>query len=202
MVAVMKGHRFMKIVSVIISAIAFLFSLSGCSGYPHSSWLEDDSLDKIAEKRCEDIVAALENKDSSAIKAMFSQKAIEEAEDLDDEIEYIIEHYEGSLKSFKGTTSTEENINGKSKKTTVKADYTVITDKQTYVLFFVEVSNTDDETENGIYRLWLSNILFFVEKLNSENAEEEGLYLFQLAKESDVEKVQGKLDAGIYIPEE
>ena len=139
----------MKIVSVIISAIAFLFSLSGCSGYPHSSWLEDDSLDKLAEKRCEDIVAALENKDSSAIKAMFSQKAIEEAEDLDDEIEYIIEHYEGSLKSFKGTTSTEENINGKSKKTTVKADYTVITDKQTYVLFFVEVSNTDDETENG-----------------------------------------------------
>ena len=60
MVAVMKGHRFMKIVSVIISAIAFLFSLSGCSGYPHSSWLEDDSLDKLAEKRCEDIVAALE----------------------------------------------------------------------------------------------------------------------------------------------
>ena len=167
----------MKIVSVIISAIAFLFSLSGCSGYPHSSWLEDDSLDKIAEKRCEDIVAALENKDSSAIKAMFSQKAIEEAEDLDDEIEYIIEHYEGSLKSFKGTTSTEENINGKSKKTTVKADYTVITNDGTYILFFVE-------------------------KLNSENAEEEGLYLFQLAKESDVEKVQGKLDAGIYIPEE
>ena len=55
MVAVMKGHRFMKIVSVIISAIAFLFSLSGCSGYPHSSWLEDDSLDKLAEKRYEDI---------------------------------------------------------------------------------------------------------------------------------------------------
>lgn len=177
MVAVMKGHKFMKIVSVIISAIAFLFSLSGCSGYPHSSWLEDDSLDKIAEKRCEDIVAALENKDSSAIKAMFSQKAIEEAEDLDDEIEYIIEHYEGSLKSFKGTTSTEENINGKSKKTTVKADYTVITDKQTYVLFFVEVSNTDDETENGIYRLWLS-------------------------KESEKDAYYGHFDAGIYIPEE
>ena len=167
MVAVMKGHRFMKIVSVIISAIAFLFSLSGCSGYPHSSWLEDDSLDKLAEKRCEDIVAALENKDSSAIKAMFSQKAIEEAEDLDDEIEYIIEHYEGSLKSFKG----------KSKKTTVKADYTVITDKQTYVLFFVEVSNTDDETENGIYRLWLS-------------------------KESEKDAYYGHFDAGIYIPEE
>ena len=152
----------MKIVSVIISAIAFLFSLSGCSGYPHSSWLEDDSLDKLAEKRCEDIVAALENKDSSAIKAMFSQKAIED---------------EGSLKSFKGTTSTEENINGKSKKTTVKADYTVITDKQTYVLFFVEVSNTDDETENGIYRLWLS-------------------------KESEKDAYYGHFDAGIYIPEE
>lgn len=106
-----------------------------------------------------------------------SQKAIEEAEDLDDEIEYIIEHYEGSLKSFKGTTSTEENINGKSKKTTVKADYTVITDKQTYVLFFVEVSNTDDETENGIYRLWLS-------------------------KESEKDAYYGHFDAGIYIPEE
>ena len=45
MVAVMKGHKFMKIVSVIISAIAFLFSLSGCSGYPHSSW-ENGGMDK------------------------------------------------------------------------------------------------------------------------------------------------------------
>ena len=177
MVAVMKGHRFMKIVSVIISAIAFLFSLSGCSGYPHSSWLEDDSLDKLAEKRCEDIVAALENKDSSAIKAIFSEQALEEIENIDASIMQAINYYDENLISLSGTTSTEENISGRNKRTTIKADYTV-------------------ETNDGTY------ILFFVEKLNSENAEEEGLYLFQLAKESDVEKVQGKLDAGIYIPEE
>lgn len=153
----------MKIVSVIISAIAFLFSLSGCSGYPHSSWLEDDSLDKLAEKRCEDIVAALENKDSSAIKAMFSEQALEEIENIDASIMQAINYYDGNLISLSGTTSTEENISGRNKRTTIKADYTV-------------------ETNDGTY------ILFFVEKLNSENAEEEGLYLFQLAKESDVEK--------------
>ncbi len=167
----------MRIISAVITAITLLFYFTGYSYYPHQSWLEDDNLDKIAEKRCEDIVSALENKDKEAIKSMFSKQALEEIENLDENITYAINYYKGNLKSSEGTTSTEENLNGKNKKVTIKADYTVTTDMETYNLFFIEKSNT-------------------------ENSDEDGLYLIQLARESEAEKVQGCLDAGIYVPKE
>ena len=51
MVVTKKGYKFMRIFSMIISVIAFVASLSGCSSYPHQNWLEDDSLDKVAEEK-------------------------------------------------------------------------------------------------------------------------------------------------------
>ncbi len=177
MVTTKKGYSFMRILGAVISAITLLFSLSACSSYPHQNWLGDDSMDKIAKKRCTNIVSALTNNDKEAIKSMFSKQAIEEIENLDESITYAINYYKGKFKSLNGTISTEENLNGKNKKITIKADYTVTTDVETYSLFFVEKSNT-------------------------ENSDENGLYLFQLAKESEAEKVQGYLDAGIYVPKE
>lgn len=165
----------MKILGAVISAITLLFSFSGCSSYPHQSWMDDDSLDKIAEKRCVDIVSALERNDKEAIKSMFSKRALEEIDNIDEDITYAINYYKGELKSSDGTISTDENLNGKNKKITIKADYTITTDVETYSLFFVEKSNTENEDENG-------------------------LYLFQFAKESEAEKVQGNLNAGIYVP--
>ena len=44
----------MKLLSSIIYAIVLLFSSTGCSSYPHQSWLEDRSLDKIADDLLED----------------------------------------------------------------------------------------------------------------------------------------------------
>ena len=78
MVVTKKGYKFMRIFSMIISVIAFVASLSGCSSYPHQNWLEDDSLDKVAEERFDGIISALENKDKEAIKSMFSKQALEE----------------------------------------------------------------------------------------------------------------------------
>ena len=177
MAAEKKGHNFMRLLGAVISGITLLFSLSGCSSYPHQGWLEDDSLDKIAEKRCTDIISALENNDKEAIKSMFSKQALEKIENIDKNIIYAIDYYNGNLMSSEKAISTEENLNGKNKKVTIKADYTITTDMNTYNLFFIEKSNT-------------------------ENSDEDGLYLFQLAKESEVEKVQGCLDAGIYVPKE
>lgn len=165
----------MKILGSVISAITLLFSFSGCSSYPHQSWLDDDNFDKIAEKRCADIVSALEKKDKEAIKSMFSKRALEEIDNIDEDITYAISYYKGELKSLDGTISTDENLNRKNKKITIKADYTITTDVETYSLFFVEKSNTENEDENGVY-------------------------LFQFAKESEAEKVQGYLNAGIYVP--
>lgn len=74
----------MKLLRSIIYAIVLLFSSTGCSSYPHQSWLEDRSLDKIADDRATEIVTALENRDQVAIRSMFSKQALNEAEKLDD----------------------------------------------------------------------------------------------------------------------
>lgn len=57
------GHETMKLWNVMISAAVLLCSFTGCFSYPHQSWLEDRSLDKIAEDRVSEIVTALENED-------------------------------------------------------------------------------------------------------------------------------------------
>ena len=49
----------MKRLNAIISTVVFLF-FTGCSSYPHQSWLEDRSFDKIADDRASEIVTALE----------------------------------------------------------------------------------------------------------------------------------------------
>ena len=169
MVVTKKGYKFMRIFSMIISVIAFVASLSGCSSYP--------SLDKVAEERFDGIISALENKDKEAIKSMFSKQALEEIENLDESIAYIMNCYKGELKSVDKSLATDENLNGKNRKVTIKADYTVITDVETYNLFFIEISNTESPDENGLYMIWLS-------------------------KESEKEKYQGNYGAGIYFPED
>lgn len=52
------GHETMKLWNVMISAAVLLCSFTGCFSYPHQSWLEDRSLDKIAEDRVSEIVTA------------------------------------------------------------------------------------------------------------------------------------------------
>ena len=70
----------MKRLNAVISAVVFLF-FTGCSSYPHQSWLEDRSFDKIADDRASEIVTALENGDQAAIRSMFSNQALNEAEE-------------------------------------------------------------------------------------------------------------------------
>lgn len=176
MVIRINRRNFMNLLATFISAVTFLFSFSGCSFYPHQAWLEDDSHNKIADKRSEAIITALENKDNDSIKLMFSKQAIDESENLDRNIEHVIKHYQGFIKSSDGTISSEDNVNGKEKKVTIKGDYTVITDIETYNLFFIEKSNTENEDENGLYMFWIS-------------------------KESEKGKYQGNYGAGVYFPE-
>ena len=108
---------------------------------------------------------------------MFSKQALEEIENLDESIAYIMNCYKGELKSVDKSLATDENLNGKNRKVTIKADYTVITDEETYNLFFIEKSNTESPDENGLYMIWLS-------------------------KESEKEKYQGNYGAGIHFPED
>ena len=141
----------MKILSVISSALTLVILLTGCSSLPI---IRDGGNDmKIAEETFNSIINALDNKDSEALKAMFSEKAKEEAIDLDEGIEYIINFYQGKMISTDGAMNSEENFNSGKKKLTMRGHYTVKTDIDTYIIFYVEKRNTADTDEEGLYML-------------------------------------------------
>lgn len=109
--------------SILAGSIAVLLcSFTGCFSYPHQSWLEDRSLDKIAEDRVSEIVTALENEDQAAIRSMFSKQALNEAGELDEAILSAIEYYTGNFVSSDGTIATDESQNGKRKTFQIRAD--------------------------------------------------------------------------------
>ena len=153
--------------SILAGSIAVLLcSFTGCFSYPHQSWLEDRSLDKIAEDRVLEIVTALENEDQAAIRSMFSkQEAILSA----------IEYYTGNFVSSDGTIATDESQNGKRKTFQIRADYTILTDLETYNLFFIEKYDSEDAQENGLYLIWIS-------------------------KDSEKDKYEADYGAGIHFP--
>lgn len=162
--------------SILAGSIAVLLcSFTGCFSYPHQSWLEDRSLDKIAEDRVSEIVTALENKDQAAIRSMFSKQALNEAGELDEAILSAIEYYTGNFVSSDGTIATDESQNGKRKTFQIRADYTILTDLETYNLFFIEKYDSEDAQENGLYLIWIS-------------------------KDSEKDKYEADYGAGIHFP--
>lgn len=55
---------------------------------------------EIAYETLTKVVDAIETKDATAIKSLFSKKAIEESKTIDEDIELLFEFYEGNAEKF------------------------------------------------------------------------------------------------------
>ena len=145
----------MKKMLLILTSLLFSVVTIGCIPIPNirESMLNASNEDKIADERMKRIITALENKDRKALKAMFSEKAKEDAIDLDDGIEYIINFYQGKMISFDGVYGVDESFNGDNKKITITGIYDIETDKEQYYVYFIEKINTADDSENGLYSI-------------------------------------------------
>ena len=108
----------MKKMLLILTSLLFSVGTMGCIPIPNirESMLNASNEEEIADERMKRIITALENKDRKALKAMFSEKAKEDAIDLDDGIEYIINFYQGKMISFDGVYGVDESFNGDNKK--------------------------------------------------------------------------------------
>ncbi|MBU3075523.1 DUF5104 domain-containing protein [Clostridium estertheticum] len=137
---------------------------------------------KIGNARIKKIIECLESNDKKGLKKMFFPKALKEAKDIDGGIDYIMEFYKGKMKSSdEGTIVTEDSVEDGEKKSELDCRYIVTTDKDTYIVFFIEKT------------------------VDTKNADNVGLYMLQIIKESDREKEfdgGGKKTrcAGIYRP--
>ena len=138
---------------------------------------------KIADIRFQNIIEALENKDKEALKKMFAPNALKEAKDIDGGIDYIMEFYKGKMKSRdNGTIPSKGLVEDGQKKSELDCEYIVTTDKDTYIVFFID------------------------QIVDTKNPDNVGLYMLQIIKESDEDK---EFDwggdktkcAGIYRPD-
>jgi hypothetical protein len=144
----------MRKIVVLLGVIMLMMSLAGCSllkGFVN----EEYESKKMALK----IIEALENKDEDALRNVFSPKALAEADDFDEGLEYIMNVYEGSLVKCERNTSHGSNHFGTPGRTwMVEVSFNVVTDKQTYYLGFrYWIINEQDPNAEGLYTIKLDS---------------------------------------------
>jgi len=173
-----------KIVSIIIITTMLMLSLSGCNSRsspqgddmgendsallniyrilhqwfprmgtrydPHHS-LETEVMGSLMER----LIPALENNDRDALKGLFSESALAEARNIEENIDLIMEYFQGvttelvsgGASRHRATDTTRMQIGG---------SYTVATTKNVYRLIFTYVYADDRNPENdGLHELGL-----------------------------------------------
>ncbi len=140
--------NFKKMVLGIGICIMFM-SMSGCNFGSRLEYLEktNRSEQEQADTKAKSITDALEAKDAESLKALFSTYAIENAKDLDEKIEELIEFYPGCNGGFEGGCSSRESSDYGVKTKVLNGVYTVTNDNQSYYLIFTIQSRNDKEPE-------------------------------------------------------
>lgn len=174
-----RGIEYMNKYIIAVSLAASLVLLSSCLG--RGTVYSDDG--QKANARLEQVIEAIENRDKIALRAMFSQQALAEAEELDERMDYLFDFIQGDieLREELGGTVYESVRGGRTVKES-KYLYTVTTDIESYLFFLYEYT------------------------VNTEYPENVGLYMLQVIQEEDRDTQfdggQDILCAGIYRPEE
>lgn len=136
---------------MLITIIALSLNLSSCR-FIVERFSRDDG--KIADTRFQKIIEAIDKKDKVELKKMFSSQALKEANDIDNGIEYIMEFYKGNLESKERALQVNDSSNYVVDTSELKGFYTVTTDFDKYIVFFIDRTADDTNSDNiGLYML-------------------------------------------------
>ncbi len=137
------------------------------------------SEDEIADQMMEDIAVALDAGDADALKALFSEAALEEATDIDQQISDLLMFYEGKLDSFKGFNSSSNDIeHGENVKKQIIGQYQLITDKGTYrIIYHFNVIDKENPDKVGLSLLEVVTDELYQEDDFDYIGEEPGVYM-------------------------
>ncbi len=115
-------------------------------------WFKSEQ--EISDERVKKIIETLEKRDVEKLKDMFSEKAILEVDNLDEQLESLIEFYSGDLVEYDGgCDSDSQNRHGK-KKLKIIGEYKIVTTEEEYRLSFSEwVKEYEAPGKIGIYNL-------------------------------------------------
>ena len=187
----------MKRIGVLLVSVLLLLSLTSCNegdnsvgrdeiigeiiggivtkighivGYKYDHEIMDDSCNRLIDAIC--------NRDSSALKALFSKKALMEADDFDETVSELFDLFQGEVVSYwrDGPSTFGEYEDGKGKKE-LQSDFKIETTEAKYHIAINQIRRNDwNPDEIGIYTIWVVKTPEFREYA-SEWALEDGVWL-------------------------
>lgn len=94
-----------------------------------------------ASNTFEKVLDAIQSQDQTALKLLFSKKALDEAEDIDESINYLFDFFQGEIESHDwandaGGPIADGLFEHGNKRKELKSWFDVVTDKEKYVFFF------------------------------------------------------------------
>ena len=108
-----------------------------------------------ADARMEQIISAIKEKDGDALKSLFSKKALDEASDFENDVDYLFEFVQGTIDTWErdGIAGSESIDHGK-KSSMLRFAINVNTHKEVYRLFVIDYNTDTINPDNqGVYML-------------------------------------------------
>jgi len=94
---------------------------------------EEQATDEMAQQ----IVAALDARDKEVLRSLFSEKALSEADDMDEGLDYIMETYKGTSKTYEsGGSQIQDHYGSPGRTKTIFGFYNIETNYKSYMLYF------------------------------------------------------------------
>lgn len=147
---------------IVLFLLTNILLMGSCSllGGSRTDMLNKDNDEKKADDRLEQVIESIEKKDKSSIKAMFSERSLNEAKDLDEGIDYLFTLIEGNIESWErigGSVDESDDYGQKIVKSRYR--YDVYTDQEQYLFSILEYTKDDNHPENvGVYSLKVINV--------------------------------------------
>lgn len=166
---------------VILNLFVFMSCTSKMKGYVDEKMLEilqtirinrqNKAFDegKIAENQANVIFTAIENSDKEAFKALFSQKALADCENADEQIDDFMERFGGKITSWEYfSMSASGNVEyGEYKQSEIWSRSEFECDGIIYTMFFhmfpIDVNNPENV---GIYNIFITTMEIYNEMNN------------------------------------
>jgi hypothetical protein len=115
-----------------------------------------------ADARMEQIISTIKDKDKEALKSLFSNKILDEASDLEDEIDYFFDFLQGNIVSWEKDSwaSSEAMAHGK-KSLMIRFGFKIVTDVDEYDFFVIDYNiDTMSPDNEGVYMVQLRKLSY------------------------------------------
>lgn len=142
----------------LIIVFILMLALNSCTKGGTSVHFFEDKDNRLADTRMEQLFSAIKECDGTALKEIFSQKALADAKNIDKEINNLFSFVQGEPVSWSRDNSpvVYDRVEYGKKSKQLSGWYGLETTEQTYLIFLVDYPIDTIEPENeGLYSLMI-----------------------------------------------